>query len=83
LIIELAVPVFLIIFGLGLTLYEVNKNSPIRELTIEDFPEKQRIVYNENKLVSSDVSSIDIINLLDDLDYYDPEPYSVKETANT
>jgi len=40
LLIELAVPVLLIVFGLGLTLYEVNKNSPIREMIITDFPEK-------------------------------------------
>ena len=54
--IELAVPTLLIIFGLGLTLYDVNYDSPMREITIKDFPEPQRILYNSDKLVFNDVS---------------------------
>ena len=50
-------------------------------MKIQDFPEKQRILYNSNNLVlgTSDV----IINNLDDFDYYDPMPVTLTQAQDS
>lgn len=50
-------------------------------MKIQDFPEKQRILYNSNNLLlgTSDV----IINNLDDFDYYDPTAVTLTEPVDT
>lgn len=50
-------------------------------MKIQDFPEKQRILYNSNNLVLG--TSDSIINNLDDLDYYDPLAVTLTETLDT
>jgi hypothetical protein len=80
LFIEIGVPLLMIIAALGLTKIEYNFNSAMREYNIDDFPLKQRILYNTNNLVTSDTTTSTMIGNFDSAANYDPLAVTLSST---
>ena len=79
---DLFFPMILILLGLGVAKIAFFYTSDPRVWSIEDFPEKQRIMYNSNN-VQGGATSASVIAKLDNPSWYDPKSVTVTGAADS